>query len=159
MISSTFKPIYDKNSKILILGSFPSVKSRENDFYYQNPQNRFWKLLEKILDKKIPKDNNKKIKFLLENNIALYDAIKSCTIEGSSDISIKKEIVSDLTPILETANIKAIITNGKKAYDICRNKMDLDIKLVSKPSTSSANAQYSLDKLYESWKDILDYLN
>lgn len=158
MEKMTFPPIYDEFSKVLILGSFPSVKSRENDFYYQHPQNRFWKLLEIILDKKVPKDNNKKIKFLLENNIALYDAIESCSIKGSSDSSIELEKPADLTPILETAEISAIFTNGKKAYDICRKKMDLDIKIISKPSTSPANAQYSLDRLVENWQDILEYL-
>ena len=105
MEKMTFPPIYDEFSKVLILGSFPSVKSRENDFYYQHPQNRFWKLLEIILDKKVPKDNNKKIKFLLENNIALYDAIESCSIKGSSDSSIELEKPADLTTILETAEI------------------------------------------------------
>ncbi|HCL03239.1 MAG TPA: DNA-deoxyinosine glycosylase, partial [Lachnoclostridium phytofermentans] len=99
-VSHTFEPVFDKNSKILILGSFPSVKSREQEFYYGHPMNRFWRMLSTVLEKEIPSDSSKKREFLLENHIALWDVIDSCDIIGSSDSSIKNVIPTDLSRIL-----------------------------------------------------------
>lgn len=139
------KPIYNQNSQILILGSFPSQKSREVSFYYAHPQNRFWKVLEKVFDEKI----TNKEKFLLQHNIALWDVIKSCQIEGSSDASIKDVEVNDIEFLLKTSNIKKIYVNGKKAYDLYHKYLEnnLKIKAIYLPSTSPANAQFSLDDL------------
>lgn len=157
-----FKPIYDKNSKILILGSFPSVISRKNGFYYGNPRNRFWKVLSLILEENIPKTNEEKIEFLLRNKIAIYDAAISCEIRGSSDSSMKAIIPSDLKPILISSNIKKVFANGKKAYDIVKKKHlkseEYNFELELLPSTSPANASYSVENLLESWSIIKDIL-
>ena len=120
MVNHPFPPLYDENSKILILGSFPSVKSREQNFFYGHPQNRFWKVVATVLEKEIPTTIEEKREFLLSSNIALWDVIASCEITGSSDSSIKNVVANDLTEILETANIKKIfvykfwVFSGKK---------------------------------------------
>ena len=124
MLTHPIEPIYDKNSKILILGSFPSVKSREEGFFYGHPQNRFWKVIAEIFGNNLPNEKFKlstieeKKQFLLENNIAVWDVIKSCDIEGSSDSSIKNVVPNDLSIILEVADIEKIIVNGKKAEQL-----------------------------------------
>ncbi len=147
------KPIYNKNSKILILGSFPSVYSRKRSFYYAHPQNRFWPVLEKIFNEKI--DN--KEKFLLKHHIALWDVIASCEITGSSDASIKNVKVNDINKLIEHTQIKKVLINGKKAYNLYSKylKNDVAIECISLPSTSPANAKYSLDDLAEIYKEYL----
>ena len=116
MIKHTIAPIYDKNSRILILGSFPSVKSREQQFFYGHKQNRFWKVLAGILGYEVPQTIEEKKEMLLANHIAVWDVIQSCEIEGSSDASIHEVIPNDLSEILATADIRAIYTNGGKAF-------------------------------------------
>ena len=111
-------PVYDKNSKILILGSFPSVKSRENQFFYHHPQNRFWKVLSGVVGCDIPVTIDDKKEFLLNNNIAVWDVIASCEIEGSSDSSIKNVVVNDLNKIIYTCDIKQIFCNGGKSFEL-----------------------------------------
>ena len=111
-------PVYDKNSKILILGSFPSVKSRENQFFYYHPQNRFWKVLSGVVGCDIPVTIDDKKEFLLNNNIAVWDVIASCEIEGSSDSSIKNVVVNDLNKIIDTCDIKQIFCNGGKSFEL-----------------------------------------
>ena len=118
MIQHPIEPVYDKNSKILILGSFPSVKSREAGFFYGHPQNRFWKVLAAMCECEVPVTIEEKKVFLLENHIAVWDVIRSCDIEGSSDSSIKNVIPNDLGLILEEADIKQIYVNGKKAEQL-----------------------------------------
>lgn len=113
--SHTFEPIFDGNSKILILGTFPSVKSRENNFYYGHSQNRFWPVLAEILGTEIPKSIPEKRQMLLENNIAIWDVVSSCEIANSADTSIKNVAPNDLSIILKNAPIKAIYANGKTA--------------------------------------------
>ena len=108
--------VFDKNSKILILGSFPSVKSREVNFFYGHPQNRFWKVLAAIFETNVPNEVEEKKRFLLEHQIAIWDVIKSCDIEGSSDSSIKNVIANDLSEILNCADIQQIFVNGKKCH-------------------------------------------
>ena len=120
-VSHPFAPVYDKNSRILILGSFPSVRSREENFYYGHPQNRFWKLLAKIYDEPIPQSIEEKKKFLLQHGIALWDVISSCEIENSSDQSIREAVVNDLQEIFENADIQAVFVNGKAAYKLYQN--------------------------------------
>jgi hypoxanthine-DNA glycosylase len=135
-----FEPVFDKNSKILILGSFPSVKSRDINFYYGHKQNKFWKLLSEIYKKNLNTIDEKK-EFLLKNNIALWDIVEECEIKGSSDSSIIVKKVVDLQIILDKANIQKIICNGKKAYEIYKKYYEnLPIESICLPSTSPANA-------------------
>ena len=115
--SHEFDPVYDKNSKILILGTFPSVKSREMQFYYGHPQNRFWKLLARLTNWPQPTTIPEKKEMLLKNNIAIWDVIQSCEIAGSSDSSIKNVIANDLTQVLSDSSITRIYANGKTAED------------------------------------------
>lgn len=150
------KPIYNEHSKILILGSFPSVKSREAQFFYQHPQNRFWKILAKMYNHPPFITIEEKKQFLLENNIAVWDVIESCDIKGSSDSSIENVKVNDIVSILQTTSITHIYTNGKKAHQLYQ-KYCLPYTLVEDiclPSSSPANASYSLDNLLRHWEII-----
>ena len=155
----TFGPVYNKNSKILILGSFPSVKSRELNFYYGHPQNRFWKLMSKIYNEEIGDEIDLKKQFLLKNNIALWDTLKSCEIKGSSDASITNVEINNIEELIKKSNISKIIFNGKAAYNLFFKNADmnkysnLEIRIL--PSTSPANAAYSLDKLFDIWSKEL----
>lgn len=154
IVTHPFEPVYNNESKILILGSFPSVKSREINFYYGHPQNRFWKILENIFNEKI--ENNKEIKkeFLLKHHIALWDTIKSCQITASSDSSIKNATTNDIEKIILNSNILAIFCNGNTSYKIFLKfyKNKINIPIICLPSSSPANAKYSLDKLTNIWK-------
>ena len=122
-------PVYDKNSKILILGSFPSVKSRENQFFYHHPQNRFWKVLSGVVGCDIPVTIDDKKEFLLNNNIAVWDVIASCEIEGSSDSSIKNVVVNDLNKIIDTCDIKQIFCNGGKSFELYKKYCEKNTNL------------------------------
>lgn len=152
----TFKPIYNKKSKILILGSFPSVKSREDNFYYAHPKNRFWKLISKILNTKEPITIEDKTKLILNNKLAIYDVIKSCEIQGSSDSSIKNVEINDINYIIKNSSIEKIIFNGNKAYELY-NKYEINKFSNTKvlPSSSPANARYSFEGLYTIWSKEL----
>ena len=153
-------PVFDRNSKILILGSFPSVKSREGHFFYPHPQNRFWKTLAGVLDVPVPDTIDEKKTFLLSHRIALWDVIASCSIEGSSDSSIRDVVPNDLSVILSTADIRAIFCNGKTSWNYYRKYQEAvtGIPAVSLPSTSPANAAWSLEKLKGAWNVILPYI-
>ena len=152
-------PVYDADSKILILGSFPSVKSREAGFFYGHPQNRFWKVTAAVFGEEVPGAIEEKKAFLLRNKIAVWDVIKSCDIEGSSDSSIKNVTVNDLGEILNVADIREIFVNGKTAlrYYEKYTKEKIGRKAVCLPSTSPANAAWSVEKLTEAWKVIGRY--
>ena len=156
-----FDPIFDRSSKILILGTFPSVKSRENSFYYGHPQNRFWKVLSAVLDCCEPQGNEEKRTFLLDHRIALWDVIRSCEITGSDDSSIQKVIPNDLEIILSQSDIRQIYTNGKTAERLYRQYIQPSNgrEPVSLPSTSPANAAYSLDRLILQWNRVRDELD
>lgn len=147
-IKHTLDPIYDKNSKVLILGSIPSIKSREKGFYYAHPQNRFWKTLSQVYEEEIGQTKEEKITFLKKHNIALFDVLQSCDISASSDNSIKNPIPNDLTPILKNSNIKTILTTGLKAYSLyqkyCYPKTKIKAHLL--PSTSPANCKRGIKK-------------
>lgn len=153
-------PIYDENSKILILGSFPSVKSRESQFFYGHPQNRFWKVLAQIFNEEVPTTIEEKKKLLLENHVAVWDVIASCNIEGSSDSSIKDVIPNDLSCILNVADIQQIYCNGGTSHRLYEKYCEpvLGRTAIKLPSTSPANAAYRLEKLVEQWKQIKGYL-
>ena len=159
IFTHTFAPIFDKNSEILVLGSFPSVKSRENNFYYAHPQNRFWRVVASVYSCPVPKTVEEKKNMLLSNKIAVWDVIKSCEITGSADSTIKSVIPNDLSEILSVADIKKIYANGKTAQSLynkyIKNSTGFDI--ISLPSTSPANAAYSLEKLIKEWKIINEY--
>lgn len=152
----TLQPIFDKDSKILILGTFPSVKSRQANIYYGNPQNRFWKVLSIVLNKPFPETREDKIAFLLDNHIALWDVISSCEIENSSDSSIKIPKPNDFSLILSQANILQIFTTGKMATNLYTKFTGRES--IYLPSPSGANCAVSLDKLIESYSIIKKYL-
>lgn len=161
-ITHPFEPIFRNDSKFLILGSLPSVKSRENEFYYGHPQNRFWRMLAKIFGKKIPSTIQEKIEFLLQNKIALWDVIHSCEICGSSDASIKNAVPNEIEKILGTAKIRKIILNGGAAFSLYKKfwgetlEEKYGVKTIRLPSTSPANAACSLEKLVEIWRKEFD---
>lgn len=156
MIQHPIKPVYDKNSKILILGSFPSVKSREEGFFYGHKQNRFWRVLAAVFGENPPETVEEKKAFLLRNRIAVWDVICSCDIEGSSDSSIKNVVPNDLSIILEKADIRQIYVNGKKAEELYKKYIFplIEREAVCLPSTSPANAAWNLERLVEVWKRI-----
>lgn len=147
------EPIYDKDSKILILGSFPSVKSREANFFYHHPQNRFWRVLAAVYQDTVPEEIADKKAFLKRHQIALWDVIASCNINGSSDSSISDVEVNDLNMIIANSSVKHIYTNGNLADKLYHRYFDaiIDLPVTKLPSTSPANAAYSLDKLLIYW--------
>lgn len=158
--SHTFEPIFDSKSKILILGTFPSVKSRENNFYYGHPQNRFWSVLAEILGTETPKSIPQKRQMLLENNIAIWDVVGSCEISNSADTSIKNVVPNDLGVIFENADIKSIYANGKTAEKLYNKYLlkQTGKEITALPSTSPANAAFSKERLFEAWKIIKEDL-
>ncbi|WP_103629299.1 DNA-deoxyinosine glycosylase [Campylobacter concisus] len=159
-----FKPIFDKNSKILILGSFPSVVSRKLGFYYANPQNRFWRVLAEILNAPLPGSTDEKINFLLASRIAIYDAAISCEIKGSSDAKMTAVEPANLEPIFSGACIAQVYANGGKAHEICEKYLKTQVlnatgkPSVKLPSTSSANANFSFERLVQEWKVVAEAL-
>lgn len=156
MILHPISPIFDKDSKILILGSFPSVRSREIGFYYGHPQNRFWKVVSNVFGEQEPKTIDEKKNFLHRNRIALWDVIQSCEIEGSSDASIRNVTVNDFCVILNAADIGAIYVNGKTAFSYYKKYAfpNIQREAICLPSTSPANAAWDLNRLTEAWKVI-----
>ena len=148
------QPVYDENSKILILGSFPSVKSREKGFFYGHPQNRFWRVVAAVRNEAVPQTIAEKKSFLLRNGIAVWDVIKSCDITGSGDSSIKNAVPNDISVILKTAPIERIFCNGATSYKLYKRFLEPETGMaaVKLPSTSPANAAYSLDRLIDEWK-------
>ncbi|MBQ2610294.1 MAG: DNA-deoxyinosine glycosylase [Butyrivibrio sp.] len=156
MVMHPIAPIYDKHSTILILGSFPSVKSREEGFFYGHKQNRFWKVVSRVFEEEEPKTIEEKKALLLRNHIAVWDVIAGCDIEGSSDSTIKNVRPNDLSTILDNAQIKAIYVNGKTAEKYYKKYIEKSInrKAVCLPSTSPANAAWSIEKLLDTWRCI-----
>ena len=146
-------PVFDENSRILILGSFPSVKSREQGFFYGHPQNRFWRTLAGVFQDAQPITVEEKRAFLLTHGIALWDVIASCEITGSSDASIKNVIANDLTHILQASQIERIYTNGATAHRLyCKYQQpQIGREAICLPSTSPANAAWTLERLRTAW--------
>lgn len=159
-IKREFGPVFDENSKVLILGSFPSVKSRQARFYYGHPQNRFWPLLCRILEAEVPESAAEKKQLLLANRIALWDTVEECDILGSSDTSIKNVVPVDIMQILRVADIRQIFCNGTASYSLFVKYLTpvCGREPVKLPSTSPANAAWSPERLYSEWKMIKDYL-
>lgn len=151
-----FPPLYDPCSEVLILGSFPSIKSREQQFFYGHPQNRFWKVVAAVFNTAAPVTIQEKKDFLHSNHLALWDSIYSCDIRGSSDSSVKNAVPTDLSEIINSSKIRAVFCNGNlsgKMYVKYHEKV-LNIPAIVLPSTSPANASYSLDTLVTEWKCI-----
>lgn len=159
-VSHPIAPVWDKGSKILILGSFPSVRSREVGFYYGHPQNRFWRVLAELLGTDVPSDIPAKRELLLSQGIALWDVIASCRIIGSADKDITAAVPNDISAILRGADIGAIFTNGRTAAALYKRHIQPQTgrHAIYLPSTSPANAAWSLSRLCESWSIILPYL-
>lgn len=155
-----FEPVMDERSRILILGSMPSVKSREQGFYYGHSQNRFWRVLSAVTGDDLPDSVEEKKAFLLKNRIAIWDVVKKCKITGSSDASIKDAQVNDIAGLIRNSSIVKIYANGaaaKKLYDKkAREKSGCEAVLL--PSSSPANAAFSLERLIESWSVIKEYI-
>lgn len=151
-------PIFNGDSEILILGSFPSVKSREAGFFYHHPQNRFWKVLSALTGDDFLTEVEEKKRLLLKNHIAVWDVIASCQIKGSSDSSITDVIPADIGKIVRESKIKKIFTNGNKADSLYKKYIYPEIKMeaIKLPSTSPANAAYSLERLLGEWKKIIE---
>lgn len=156
MVIHNIEPLFDKNSKTLILGSFPSVKSREAGFFYAHPQNRFWKVIAGVFGEDVPLTVADKKALILNNGLALYDSVYSCEINGSSDSSMKNVVPSDLTPIIQNSKITKVFVNGRTAekYYVKYSLNDTGINGVVLPSTSPANAAWSLERLIDEWSII-----
>ena len=151
-----FGPLYNKESRILILGSFPSVKSREQNFFYGHPQIRFWKVIAALYEQPMPQTIEEKKQLILDNRLALWDSIASCEITGSSDSSIRNARANDINVILESCNIEKIYCNGRKSHELYRKYIEPATGRAAAclPSTSPANAQWSLEKLIGAWAEI-----
>ena len=161
-ITHGFEPIFDEHSKILILGSLPSVKSREQGFYYGHPRNRFWRVIAAVAEKPVPVTVPDKKKLLLDSGIAVWDVIAECDIIGSADSKIKNAVPADISRILEAADIGAVFANGSTAAALYRKHIQpvTGREIITLPSTSPANAAWSTEKLIDEWnKHIFSYLN
>jgi hypoxanthine-DNA glycosylase len=159
-VNHNISPVYDSDSRVLILGSFPSVKSREQQFFYGHKQNRFWRVTAQILECPVPENIPEKREMLLKHHIAVWDVIAKCEITGSSDASIRNVQPNDLSEILETADIQIIYANGAKAYELYQKHIyPLNgIAAHKLPSTSPANARYTMERLVEAWREICLFL-
>ena len=153
-----FGPLYNEASQVLILGSFPSVKSREQEFFYGHPQNRFWKVIAALTGSPQPQTIDDKKALILNNGLALWDSIGSCEITGSSDASIRNAEPNDLRIITDNCDIRAIYCNGKKSLEVYNKYIEpvLGRRAEALPSTSPANASWSLDRLIEAWAVITE---
>ena len=150
------EPLFSEHSEVLILGSFPSVKSRKDAFFYAHPQNRFWKIVAGVFDSPVPQSIEEKKELILSNRLALWDVIASCEIAGSSDSSITGAVPTDLHRILDHAPIRKIFLNGKTAERVYKQYQlpIIGIEAVCLPSTSPANASWSFERLLQSWEQI-----
>ncbi len=159
-ITHAFCPVFDSESRVLILGTMPSPKSRELGFYYSHPRNRFWPVLAEIFGEKIPKTPEEKENFVLRHKIALWDVLAECDIEGASDSSIKNAVPNDMSVIFEKAKIKAVFATGSTAAKLYKKHIEpkTGIEAIALSSTSPANAKTGFDKLCEEYKKILEYV-
>ena len=156
-IDHPFGPLFSENSRVLILGSFPSVKSREQQFFYGHPQNRFWKVIAALFHQEVPETIGEKKKLILSNGLALWDSIASCVVTGSSDASIREVRANDLSVILDHSPVRKIFCNGKTSWQMYEKwiRPSSGRESVCLPSTSPANAQWSLARLIDAWSVIL----
>ena len=156
-LTHTFDPVYNADSQILILGTFPSVKSRQQHFYYGHPQNRFWKVLAAVTGEQLPVSIEEKKDLLFRNHIAVWDVIGRCEIAGSADGSIRNALPNDISPLLAGSDIRQIFTNGKTAHSLYGKYLLTTVgrEAFCLPSTSPANASCSLGDLIEAWRVLL----
>lgn len=159
-IVHTFEPVFNKQSRVLVLGSLPSVKSREQGFYYGHAQNRFWKVVAALMQKPLPETTGQKKQLLLESRIAVWDVVQECDIIGSSDASIRNVTPTDLKRILDSCDIRAVFANGAAAARLYEKFQKPLTKrdVITLPSTSPANAAWSLERLLDRWSALLEYL-
>lgn len=155
------EPLFNAHSRVLILGTIPSPKSRQKSFYYAHPQNRFWPVMARVLDEEPPTSNEQRAAMLLQHGIALWDVLASCDIVGASDASIRNPVPNDLTRITEVAPIRQIFCTGSTAAHLYRRLIQpsLGHSAIQLPSTSPANAQWSLERLVEAYREILNWLD
>ena len=156
-LTHPFPPVFDENSRILILGSFPSAASRQAGFYYGHPQNRFWRVIAAVTGEDTPAGIPQKRELLLKHGIALWDSVQSCEIAGSSDASIRGANANDIPALLSGTHIARVFCNGRTSWN-CYNRFILPqtgIKAEALPSTSAANASWSLERLIAAWQVIL----
>ena len=158
LLTHPFGPLFNEDSRVLILGSFPSVKSREQNFFYGHPQNRFWKVVAAVLRQPVPGTIEEKKELILSGRLALWDSIASCEITGSSDASIRNAKANDISIILENSKIERIYCNGRKSHELYRKYIEAQTgrEAICLPSTSPANAQWSLEKLINAWSGIAE---
>lgn len=160
LVTHEFDAFFDKDSRVLILGTIPSPKSREQGFYYGHPQNRFWKVLADVLGEEFPQTVEERKAFLKRNHIALWDVLESCEIKGASDVSIRNARPNDMNRILQAADIRAIFATGAKAAQLYKKLCfpECGVEAVRLPSTSPANCGCSYEKLRETYSQICDYV-
>lgn len=160
LVTHEFDAFFDKDSRVLILGTIPSPKSREQGFYYGHPQNRFWKVLADVLDEGFPQTVEERKGFLKRNHIALWDVLESCEIKGASDVSIRNAKPNDMNRILQEADIRAIFATGAKAAQLYKKLCfpECGVEAVRLPSTSPANCGCSYETLREAYSQICDYV-
>ena len=160
LVTHEFDAFFDKDSRVLILGTIPSPKSREQGFYYGHPQNRFWKVLADVLDEEFPQTVEERKRFLKRNHIALWDVLESCEIKGASDVSIRNAKPNDMNRILQEADIRAIFATGAKAAQLYKKLCfpECGVEAVRLPSTSPANCRCSYETLREAYSQICDYV-
>lgn len=160
-IIHTIPPVYDRRSRVLLLGTMPSPKSRESGFFYGHPQNRMWPVLARIFDEETPMGTDARRDFLLRNRIAMWDVLASCIITGADDSSIREPVPNDLRPILDAAPIAAIFCTGKKSYSLYNRHIRpvTGREAICLPSTSPANCRnQDLDSLTEAYRMLLQYM-
>lgn len=155
----TLEPVFDEHSRVLILGTMPSPRSRETGFYYNHPQNRFWRVMAAVLGEELPASNAEKKALVLRHGIALWDVLASCEIKGAGDASIRAPIPNDLDRILGAADIQTIFTTGQKAAELYRRWLlpRTGREAVALPSTSPANARMRLEELIEAYRPIASH--
>lgn len=154
-----FEPVYDASSRVLILGTMPSVQSRQNSFYYGHPQNRFWPLLALLFDEPVPLSTGEKTALLLKHHLALWDVLQQCRIQRSADRSIRDAVVNPIDQLLARCPIEAVFANGQTAGGLYRRRIEpvTHLPVTILPSTSPANARFSLDDLALRWQVILSH--
>ena len=159
-VTHEFQPVFNRDSRVLILGTFPSVKSRQQQFYYGHPQNRLWRVTAALLKKEVPVTIEEKKKMLLDGHIAIWDVIDTCDIEGSSDSSIRNVKANDIGGLLAQTSIRAVFANGDKACQLYRKYCmeQAGREIIRLPSTSPANAAWTLEKLIQAWSVIREYM-
>lgn len=159
-VTHDFQPIYNEESRVLMLGTMPSPKSREVGFYYGHPRNRFWRVVSDVCGETLPETKEEKIAFALRNKIAVWDVLAGCEIKGAEDASIRNPVANDLNIIIKNVDIRAVFATGQKAAQLYRKycQKETGMEIICLPSTSPANCSISYEKLFEAYEVILKYI-